>query len=78
MFTKYGRVKRELKYPPPNKIMVIEQFLNSHKIKTHTYLAYTDFGHQQFKGYKGPFRSFQQNLYLKEELLLWQTIYILT
>lgn len=77
MFTKYGGVKRELKCPSPIKITVIKHFSNSHKLKIHTYLACTDFGYQQLKGYNGFFRSFQHILYLKEELLLCLTIYIL-
>lgn len=43
MFTKYKKVKGELKCPSPNKIMVVKHFSNSHKIKTGAYAGIAQF-----------------------------------
>lgn len=78
MFTKYKKVKGEQKCPSPNKIMVAKHFSNSHKIKTGAYAGIVQFVQILDISNLRVTKAFQQILCFKEELLLCQTIYVLS
>lgn len=77
MFTKYKKVKGELKCPSPNKIMVVKHFSSSHKIKTGAYAGIVQFGQildiSKLRVTKATSGHFNKSC-SKEELLLPQTI----